>query len=113
MEHLGQINTGALESSSSLFPVPADSKPQLEQVCSLLQLGLADVCVPQEQQKAAIFLGCDAVYLEDWLCPRSRAGTGGPSCPSAGPVWNLFGTEKYLALKRENVIWKRLIVTGK
>lgn len=32
-EHLGQIKTGALESGFSLFPVPTNSKPQLEQVC--------------------------------------------------------------------------------
>lgn len=45
----GQINTGALESSFSLFSVPANSKPQLERVYSLLQLDLADVCVPRAQ----------------------------------------------------------------
>ena len=38
---------------------------------------------------------------------------GGPSCPSIGPVWNLFYTEKYLELKRESVVWERLIGTGK
>lgn len=34
------------------------------------------------------------------------------SCPSIGPVWNLFYAEKYLELKTESVIWERLIGTG-
>lgn len=45
-----------------------------------------------------------------WLWGQGR---GSPRCQSIGPVWSLFYAEKYLALKRERVIWERLIGTGK